>query len=128
MNINWSEIWRLAWPILKEMLVALLMALLALLGYDKYVPSRLARRSDAPSAGSFASGLDLRLRTIADGLNRRSTLPDGPGRRLSESITLDVARRLAGQGMASSSVGQQRGPDARKVTAPRPESGHGGKE
>ncbi|HOU23937.1 MAG TPA: hypothetical protein PLN42_06775, partial [Anaerolineae bacterium] len=86
MTIDWSEVWRFAWPILKEMLVALLMALLALLGYDKYVPSRLARRSDAPSAGSFASGLDLRLRTIAQALStRRSAVPDDPGQRIADN-------------------------------------------
>lgn len=93
MVIDWNAIWRFAWPILKEMLVALLMALLALLGYDKYVPSRLARRPDAPSAGSFASGLDLRLRTLVEGLNRRSALPDDPGRVIRENQTMNVARK-----------------------------------
>ncbi len=114
MTIDWSEVWRFAWPILKELLVALLLALLALLGYDKYVPSRLARRSDAPSAGSFASGLDLRLRTIAQALStRRSAVPDDPGQRIADNI-MNVARR------------RERASDAYKVT-PLPPEGRQGK-
>jgi hypothetical protein len=115
MTIDWSEVWRLAWPILKEMLVALLMALLTLLGYDRYVPSRLARRSDAPETGSFASGLDMRLRTIAEGLNRRGSQQVDPGRTISENMTRNVAKRY------------ERAPDARRNSFPPTDSG-GGRE
>lgn len=106
MTIDWSEVWRFAWPILKEMLVALLMALLTLLGYDRLVPSRLARRSDAPELGSYASGLELRLRTLAEGLNRRSALPVDPGQPLKENMTRNVAKRY------------ERAPDARRSSFP----------
>ncbi len=41
--MDWSEIWPVVWPILREMLIAGLVALLALLGYDKSVPSRYVR-------------------------------------------------------------------------------------
>ena len=42
-GIDWRAVWEFLWPILKEGLIALLMALLALLGYDKFVPSRYVR-------------------------------------------------------------------------------------
>jgi len=46
MEIEWTELWKFAWPILRQGLIALLLALLTLLGYDKYVPSRLTRSGD----------------------------------------------------------------------------------
>jgi hypothetical protein len=42
-GLDWELVWRFVWPILRQGLIALLMALLTLLGYDKYVPSRFAR-------------------------------------------------------------------------------------
>jgi len=42
-GIDWNAVWQFVWPILKEGMIALLIALLALLGYDKYVPSRYTR-------------------------------------------------------------------------------------
>jgi hypothetical protein len=45
-KIDWPAIWELVWPILKEGLIALLIAVLALLGYDKYIPSRYVRREN----------------------------------------------------------------------------------
>ena len=42
-GIEWEVIWRFVFPILKEGLIALLVAILALLGYDKLVPSRYVR-------------------------------------------------------------------------------------
>jgi len=44
-TVNWAEVWAFVWPILKQGLVALLVSILALLEYDKIVPSRYARRS-----------------------------------------------------------------------------------
>jgi hypothetical protein len=42
MEIDWGAVWAFLWPILREALIALLMAILALLGYDKNVlPARL---------------------------------------------------------------------------------------
>lgn len=43
-TINWSAVWTFVWPILKQGLIALLVAVLALLGYDEWVPSRYGRR------------------------------------------------------------------------------------
>ena len=43
-KVNWSEVWRVLWPILKQGLIAALIAILSLLGYDKYVPSRYVRK------------------------------------------------------------------------------------
>ena len=48
MAINWAEVWAFVWPILRQGLVALLVSVLALLGYDKVVPSRYARRAGDP--------------------------------------------------------------------------------
>jgi hypothetical protein len=45
MAINWAEVWAFVWPILRQGLVALLVSILALLEYDKIVPSRYARRA-----------------------------------------------------------------------------------
>ena len=42
-QIDWQELWRLVWPILREGVIAALIAILALLGYDKGVPSRYYR-------------------------------------------------------------------------------------
>ena len=56
-EVDWAAVWRFVYPILKEGLVALLMAMLALLGYDKIVPSRYARRSGergTPEAAVYA--------------------------------------------------------------------------
>jgi len=44
-DVNWGELWRLVWPILRQAVIALLITLLGLLSYDKYVPSRFARTS-----------------------------------------------------------------------------------
>jgi hypothetical protein len=41
--MDWKEIWPIIWPILREGLIAILVAILALLGYDKAVPSRYFR-------------------------------------------------------------------------------------
>ena len=42
-GVDWKAVWEFLWPILKEGLIAFLVALLALLGYDKFVPSRYLR-------------------------------------------------------------------------------------
>lgn len=42
-KINWPAVWEVLWPILKQGLIALLVALLAILGYDQKVPSRYVR-------------------------------------------------------------------------------------
>ncbi len=40
--MNWQDVWAFVWPILKQALIALLVAVLALLGYDaKVLPGRL---------------------------------------------------------------------------------------
>lgn len=44
--MDWGEFWRAAWPVLREMLIAGLVALLALLGYDQLIPSRYKRYLD----------------------------------------------------------------------------------
>ncbi len=46
MSVNWAEVWAFLWPILKQGLIALLVSVLAMLGYDKVVPSRYARRAN----------------------------------------------------------------------------------
>ena len=43
MELDWEMIWAFLWPMLREGLIALLVAVLALLGYDKVVPSRFKR-------------------------------------------------------------------------------------
>jgi len=43
-GVDWKAVWEFVWPILKEGLIALLVAILALLGYDSFVPSRYERR------------------------------------------------------------------------------------
>jgi hypothetical protein len=41
-NINWGAIWEFVWPVLKQAVIAFLVALLALLRYDGSVlPRRL---------------------------------------------------------------------------------------
>lgn len=50
-RIDWHAVWEFLWPILKEGLIALLMALLTLLGYDKLVPSRYVRRNGGVGDG-----------------------------------------------------------------------------
>ena len=60
MTVNWAEVWAFVWPILKQGLVALLVSILALLEYDKNVPSRYARRSreaETPEAAVYARHL-----------------------------------------------------------------------
>jgi hypothetical protein len=47
-SIHWAEVWAFLWPILKQGLIALLVSILGLMGYDKIVPSRYARRSADP--------------------------------------------------------------------------------
>jgi hypothetical protein len=42
-SIDWGAVWQFVAPIVREAVIALLMAVLALLGYDKVVPSRFAR-------------------------------------------------------------------------------------
>jgi hypothetical protein len=42
MEINWPVVWSFLWPILREALIAFLVAVLTLLGYDSNVlPARL---------------------------------------------------------------------------------------
>jgi hypothetical protein len=42
MSFNWPTVWAFLWPILREALIAFLVALLTLLGYDRQVlPSRI---------------------------------------------------------------------------------------
>ena len=54
--MDWARIWEFMWPIVREGLIALLISLLALLGYDKKVPSRYARfgreTGDAAKSGA----------------------------------------------------------------------------
>ncbi|MBC7234036.1 MAG: hypothetical protein H5T68_12435 [Chloroflexi bacterium] len=40
LKIDWGAVWAFLWPILKQALIALLVALLSLLGYDKAVAAR----------------------------------------------------------------------------------------
>jgi hypothetical protein len=47
--VDWGLVWEFLWPILRQGLIALLMALLAVLGYDKVVPSRFERDGGAAS-------------------------------------------------------------------------------
>ena len=54
-NLDWATVWRFLYPILREGLIALLLAVLALLGYDKYVPSRYARRSGETGTAEAAT-------------------------------------------------------------------------
>jgi hypothetical protein len=56
--MNWEELWSVIWPILKETLIAALIAILALLGYDKYVPSRHWRKPFPPEEKGPASTQD----------------------------------------------------------------------
>ena len=42
-QIDWPRVWQAVWPILREGLIAGLIAILALLGYDGLVPSRYYR-------------------------------------------------------------------------------------
>lgn len=42
--MDWEVVWEIAWPIVRQGLIALLISLLGLLGYDKYVPSRSVRK------------------------------------------------------------------------------------
>jgi len=58
-GIDWAAVWAFVWPILKQGLIAGLVALLGLLGYDKYVPSRFVRREETPRPGSGAERLGL---------------------------------------------------------------------
>lgn len=81
MTVNWSEVWAFLWPILKQGLIAALVSVLGLLGYDRIVPSRFARRSTlAGSPEQFiahqqAQGADERARQMVQGvkLGRRDT-------------------------------------------------------
>jgi hypothetical protein len=42
MSINWGAVWAFVWPILRQALIAFLVAVLALLGYDDVIlPKRL---------------------------------------------------------------------------------------
>ena len=41
--MDWEVIWEFAWPVLRQALIALLVTVLGLLGYDKVVPSRSSR-------------------------------------------------------------------------------------
>jgi hypothetical protein len=42
-SIDWGAVWEFMWPILREGIIAFLIALLALLGYDQVIPSRYMR-------------------------------------------------------------------------------------
>jgi hypothetical protein len=46
-GLDWELVWAFLWPILRQGLIALLMALLTMLGYDKFVPSRFERDGGA---------------------------------------------------------------------------------
>jgi hypothetical protein len=42
MNMDWKIVWAFLWPILKQALIALLVAILAILGYDtRVLPKRI---------------------------------------------------------------------------------------
>ena len=42
MSVDWGAVWLFVWPILKQAIIAFLMAVLALLGYDREVlPGRV---------------------------------------------------------------------------------------
>ena len=49
--MDWKEIWPFVWPVVRQGLIALLVSLLALLGYDKVVPSRYSRGSTKKGEG-----------------------------------------------------------------------------
>ena len=73
MTVNWSEVWAFLWPILKQGLVALLVSVLALLEYDKIVPSRYARRASvAGTPEQF-----VRAKHRAEGKNVAQQLVEG---------------------------------------------------
>ena len=40
------EMWPLVWPVVRQMLIALLVTILSLLGYDTVVPSRFVRKKE----------------------------------------------------------------------------------
>ena len=50
-GIDWSAVWPFVWPIIRQGLIALLVTILGLLGYDKIVPSRYARGSSKKGEG-----------------------------------------------------------------------------
>ena len=47
--MDWGKFWEIAWPIVRQGLIALLISLLGLLGYDRLVPSRSVRAGKAPA-------------------------------------------------------------------------------
>ena len=57
-EIDWGAVWAFVWPILKQALIAALVAILGLLGYDKYVPSRYERHEGRPKSQQ-SSGTDF---------------------------------------------------------------------
>jgi hypothetical protein len=51
MNVDWGAVWVWLWPILKQGVIALLVSLLAILGYDQKVESRYIRAQRAKRKG-----------------------------------------------------------------------------
>jgi len=49
--VDWEVVWEFVWPVLKQGVIALLISLLALLGYDKVIPSRYARGKKSSKKG-----------------------------------------------------------------------------
>ena len=72
-SIDWNAVLRFVWPIVREGLVALLVAILALLGYDKVVPSRFVRMPPEERDG-FMAGVSHGL-----GPQDRSAMSGGVG-------------------------------------------------
>ena len=49
--MDWEAVWEFFWPVLKQGLIALLVSLLALLGYDSVIPSRYTRAKGTKKKG-----------------------------------------------------------------------------
>ena len=58
MSIDWGAVWQFLAPVLREAVIALLMAVLAVLGYDRVVPSRYGRRERAQDLAGLYERMD----------------------------------------------------------------------
>jgi len=73
MAIDWATVWAFLWPILKQGIVALLVSILALLEYDKLVPSRYARRSGEEMTPEYL----IYAKHRAEGMRESSKMVEG---------------------------------------------------
>ena len=67
---DWALVWEFLWPILRQGLIALLMAILALLGYDKVVPSRFERSGGAAAVEEELAGVMAAVKPKGAGRER----------------------------------------------------------